>query len=405
MQISHELKGGHLLVNATGRLDAGWSEYFSDTILAQIRLGHHQMLMDFSEVSFLSSAGIRALMQVYKELLKVEGKFLIINCNEFIRKTLETSGFQMWLAGDLPDEATAPGIKKEEIIPSAEIFILNEKAGLKLSLPAKWQPWQKIDNHLIKALSCNDKIFALGIGSAADSINESRMSMGEFLAVAGNVTYQPPDEDGRPDYLLAENEFVPQLNTIQAMVCSGEMSHLIRFSADDEHRSFLLSEIAEMALHLSKSRVAAFVILAEIEGLVGARLIQSPGFLEEDRKIEFPEVREWLWFSGEKVFPSEMALVFGLVSDSVKSPHHPLLNFSAEKNFQMHAHAAAFPYQPLQNGNIGLNATVRRFFNGPAPLAVMHLTDDNRPLAGLGQSTFVRGACWCSSIKNPEELL
>ena len=93
MQISHELKGGHLLVNATGRLDAGWSEYFSDTILAQIRLGHHQMLMDFSEVSFLSSAGIRALMQVYKELLKVEGKFLIINCNEFIRKTLETSGF------------------------------------------------------------------------------------------------------------------------------------------------------------------------------------------------------------------------------------------------------------------------------------------------------------------------
>ena len=405
MLISHELKGGYLLVNATGRLDAGWSDYFSDAMLAQIRLGNHQMLLDFSGVSFLSSAGIRALMQVYKELLKVEGKFLIIKSNEFISKTLETSGFQMWLSGKLPDELIAAKPDSHEVIPSAEVFLLNEKAGLNISLPAKWRPWQNIDNQAIKPLLCDEKTFAIGNGSAADSVAESRMLLGEFLAVAGNVAYQPPDEDGRPDYLLAENEFVPQLHTIQSLVCSGEMSHLIRFSADEGRLAFALAEIAEMAVKLTKSSAAAFVLLAETEGLVGARLIRSPGLIEQEKEIHFPEIREWLWFSGEKVFPSEMGLVFGIVADSTKSPRFSLLSPTVERNLQIHAHAAVFPYQPLQNGNIGLTASVRRFFNGPAPLALMHLTEDDRPLSGLGQSMFIRGACWCSSIKNPEELI
>jgi hypothetical protein len=49
-------------------------------------------------------------------------------------------------------------------------------------------------------------------------------------------------------------------------------------------------------------------------------------------------------------------------------------------------------------------ASVRKFFSGPPPLAVMHLVDDMRPAVGLGQSALIRGACWCAPVKDPEVL-
>jgi hypothetical protein len=34
---------------------------------------------------------------------------------------------------------------------------------------------------------------------------------------------------------------------------------------------------------------------------------------------------------------------------------------------------------------------------------LLHLIEDNRPAIGLGQSSFIRGACWCAAIKYGEE--
>ncbi len=69
-----------------------------------------------------------------------------------------------------------------------------------------------------------------------------------------------------------------------------------------------------------------------------------------------------------------------------------------------HIHAAVFPYQPLQNGKIELESAIGKFFNGPPPLSVMHLADDDRPVVGLGESALIRGACWFSPLQNPEVL-
>jgi len=69
-----------------------------------------------------------------------------------------------------------------------------------------------------------------------------------------------------------------------------------------------------------------------------------------------------------------------------------------------HIHSAVFPYQPLQTGRIELSATIQKIFNGPAPLAVMHLVTDDRPVIGLGESALVRGAAWFGVLQNPEVL-
>ena len=136
--------------------------------------------------------------------------------------------------------------------------------------------------------------------------------------------------------------------------------------------------------------------------MVGTVLIRSPGRISEDREIDFPEIREWLTFCGERSFSHQQALLVGVVS--VKGG--PLIpSTPSAPGKAAHIHVAVFPYQPLPNGKIELAEATGRFFNGPSPLAVMHLADDDRPVVGLGESTLIRGACWFGSFQNPEVLL
>lgn len=68
MELHSEKIGKYLVVKASGRLDATWAEYFTDTFLNYVRNGEHEMVIEAAGLDFLSSAGIRSLVRVYKEL-------------------------------------------------------------------------------------------------------------------------------------------------------------------------------------------------------------------------------------------------------------------------------------------------------------------------------------------------
>ncbi len=408
MKIEYEKRGRYLLIRPEGRLDASWADYFTDTLLLNIREGEHHLIIDASELVFLSSVGIRSLLLIFKELGTVHGGFTIINPTPFVEQTLSTSGFKMWLGEGMPDdmpEAQRVGRERASENNGIHKFVIKEGAQLTLSEPVAWQPWQRVEPPSVKMIPFLHDICAFGIGSPASSPEEARSQFGEFLAVVGNVVYQPPDEQGHPDYLVSEKQFVPQIQCIQAMICSGEMGNLIRFAPTEESSFFPLSVLLENVLDITKGRPAGFVMLGEVEGLVGTSLIRSPGLLDGAKDPSFPEIREWLSFCGERLYPNQQALLMGIaarskgLSEGGKLPQLPSC-----PDLSAHIHGAVFPYQPLQNGNIEMKQSVNKFFNGPPPLAVMHLTDDARPVIGLGQSALIRGACWFGPIGNAEVL-
>ncbi len=402
MQLTHQIRGRYLLIDAQGRLDATWADYFTDALMSHVRDGHHDLILDASGMAFLSSAGIRALLKIYKELIAVQGSFRIVGTTAFVKQTLSTSGFEIWLAEVLPDDL--PVEASPASAQSSEHYLLNAAATLTLTRHAAWLPWQKSDANSVQTLTFPTDTFALGIGSAAESSAMAREQFGEFLAVAGNVVYQPPTEESRPDYLLAEKTYIPAMQCLQALVCRGEMAALLRFVPSDQTPFFPIAALLQMILKQSRKMMAGFVILGEIEGLVGASLIQSPGLLSADKSFSFPEVKEWLSFCGERVFAHQQVLLTGVVKDRDNHDDPLLPPLPSHPELAAHIHAAVFPYQPLQNGNIDMAVSVQKFFNGPPPLAVMHLVDDNRPAVGLGQSALIRGACWCAPVQNPEVL-
>jgi anti-anti-sigma factor len=402
MELKHEFRGTYLYIVASGRLDASWADYVTDTLLNHVRNGQHKMLINASEMAFLSSAGIRSLLRVYKELMAVKGSFMIYAATEFVKQTLSTSGFQLWLVNalppDFPETASAANDTQQER------YLLKKEGALKLTVHAGWLPWQQVKGGDVQTFSFPEQVFALGIGSAAENDVIARQQFGEFLAVAGNVLFQTPMEESRPDYLISEKAYIPQMKCIQLLQGEGEMASLLRFAPTNEKPFYPVSELLKMILEESNQQAAAFVILGEIEGLVGAALIKSPGLLEKEEKLAFPEIKRWLNFSGERVYAHQQALLTGFVKKRDDKPHPLLPPLPSNPELAVHIHAAVFPYQPLQNGKIDLTATVQKFFGGPPPMAVMHLADDHRPAVGLGESALIRGAVWCAAIQNPEVL-
>lgn len=409
MQIEFEQRGKYLRIQAKGRLDATWADHFIDSLLLQIRKGRHHLVIDASEMVFLSSAGIRALLMVYKELNIVHGSFVISNATSFVEQTLSTSGFQMWLEKGFPEDMPAAGIVDENGVDEEDAagksgmqwFALKENARLIASQPAVWHPWQAVEKEKMQLLDFSKTTCGLGIGSAAATFEDAREHLGEFLAVAGNVVFQPPDEQAPPDYLIAEKQFFPRMQCIQALSWNGDMAHLVRFAATETTPFYTISALLTNILEKTDGKPAGFVVLGEIEGLVGTALIRSPGQISKEKEISFPEIRDWLTFCGERSYSHQQALMIGVVS---KTDAPLLSSLPSSPDIYAHIHGAVFPYQPLPNGKIELESAIAKFFNGPPPMAVMHLTDDNRPVVGLGESALIRGACWFGPLQNPEVL-
>jgi anti-anti-sigma factor len=408
MQLTREQHGNYLVIKANGRLDSSWAAYFTGAFLELIRDGHHHLVIDAGEMSYLSSAGIRSLLGIYKELKSVRGSFRIINAPFPVAKTLEMTGFKHWLSDEWPEETKSPGGKRpENARVETGTFILDPSAKLSFSVVADWEPWQSIEQRMMQRMSFPPSVFALGIGGAADQPGKALECLGDFLATGGHVIFQSPEEKTRPDFLLAEKEFVPDLLVIQALRCQGEMSHLIRFAPDDSTAFHGISQLAGQVLETTKSEAAGFVLMAEVDGLVGANLIRSPGLKSPPGEISYPEIREWLSFCGERAYSGCQALIFGIIARTDGFWNNGLIRpLPSNPGLSGHFHAAVFPYQPLQNGKIDMLQNIRKLLNGPPPQALLHLVDDDRPAVGLGQSSFIRGACWCSAmITGREEIL
>ena len=90
MNISKQEQDGELLVKPVGRLDTNTSKELEDAIMPELD-GCNALKLDFSELQYLSSAGLRVLLSVQK---KMKGKkFSLINVNKNIMEVFEITGF------------------------------------------------------------------------------------------------------------------------------------------------------------------------------------------------------------------------------------------------------------------------------------------------------------------------
>jgi len=98
MEILDERIGDTFVVTAKGRLDGGASTAFAEKVGALITNERPRLLIDFAEVDFVTSAGLRAVLVLVKKVKAAGGSFALCAVQDQVREVLDITGFTAMLS-------------------------------------------------------------------------------------------------------------------------------------------------------------------------------------------------------------------------------------------------------------------------------------------------------------------
>ncbi len=93
LAISSSKNQDSLIVTLDGRIDANSAKDLEQQCLAWIDGGEKKLVLDFSAVNFISSAGLRVILLIAKKLEPVQGKVKLCGLNSTLKDVFEISGF------------------------------------------------------------------------------------------------------------------------------------------------------------------------------------------------------------------------------------------------------------------------------------------------------------------------
>jgi anti-sigma B factor antagonist len=93
METSVEQSGNVSTVHITGRVDGFTADALQQVLTTEVAVGHHELVADFGEVDYTSSAGLRVLLATVKEARARGGDLRLASPRPEVRNVLELSGF------------------------------------------------------------------------------------------------------------------------------------------------------------------------------------------------------------------------------------------------------------------------------------------------------------------------
>ncbi len=92
LQITQEQQGPVNIIVITGRLDSTNSENFEALLTNLINSGATQILIDGTQMAYISSAGLRILLMIAKQLNRSRGRIVLCGLNDSVKKVFDLTG-------------------------------------------------------------------------------------------------------------------------------------------------------------------------------------------------------------------------------------------------------------------------------------------------------------------------
>src|SRR5262249_48968132 len=196
--------GSNALVRLTGRLDGEWSRHLSDMLDELLRDGLRSVVLEMSEVEYVSSPGLNVLGQRYRDFSALRGELRISAASPPVLRALPAAGLVEHLLL-LPGDTRVAGGRGR---PSAAfIRPSGEFTGEAWQVPAMAGPaghYETSRRHEAGALGCvvvgrpdgfargfeaaecrtvcfPAPVFGLGLGPIGESFEDARTRFGELL--------------------------------------------------------------------------------------------------------------------------------------------------------------------------------------------------------------------------------
>lgn len=107
MEITQAEQEGIIMLELKGRLDTLSSSELERKLTDLITQKEYKLVLDFSQLDFISSSGLRVLLAAGKQLKSASGKMVLCALKEHVKEVFDVAGFTMLFS----------------IFPSAEIAL------------------------------------------------------------------------------------------------------------------------------------------------------------------------------------------------------------------------------------------------------------------------------------------
>jgi len=363
--------------------------------MALVDEGERRLLVDLSAVVFLSSAGIRALLIVQKQLHGSNGGLVLSGASDQVRNVLGAAGLTtlFTLVGDPAELAGAGGPAEDEPgtgITSEGIamrVLEQDTAPGRLRIIGDHRPLLRAAyrEREICTESPAAGLYATGVAAVGERFEDYSRLFGEALVMDGNFFVQPGVSNPRVDYVLREwSGSLGSLRFLHGFAFSGGFGRLVQF--EDRERPIDLERLRCALCGLSEAQLLGVVLIAESRGHWGMALRRSPmagALAEGERHIFDPEhFADWLDFPVEPGEPGLLLAATGLMVRE-RSGLPPAVAELFPEQGNLHLHAVVMQKGHLSRRAGDFEQELNRVLAHQLPEQVCHLLPTTTLRAGL----------------------
>lgn len=395
IEIQQENRDGLTWLILKGRIDSMTSSEIQQEIDDLTATGERLIILDFSAIVYISSAGLRVLLLHQKKLKKVDGELILYNLIPEVFNVFKTSHLNTLFRifdGEAELLATLSARKTGQVISTRdadgialEYIQSDAPAGKLFTIGSQ----EKMNSSAYNAgdvvpISAGEIQYGTGLATTGVSYDSMKELFGEAIVLNHSLFYYPAIKNACVDFMLHTPENSAMMyQFFHGFGFQGKFNMVLKFQGVERFAD--LNALMRLIPELLPAQRLGIVLLAESKGLFGMSLKQVP--IVENRpedaanifsKEHFPD---WIDFPVEPTFIDHVVLGTGIwIRDREKET--PEIAQLVPKETGFHLHAAIFDKEPLVKNIAHFEKEMQRITNESGIHKVQHL---------LGQSRFSSG--------------
>lgn len=272
-----------------GRLDAHGTSLATQQLTAQVPTTATFLVFDFTEVGYLSSAGLRLLLVWHKRLLVQNGGVVLCGLSEYCAEVLTIAGF----AGQMPAFVTRSKALAHCGVQAAErvelpcgAFVVHPGGTVPGFVDVVGDIEDVLASRVTPAHLCSKpfsaKAFSIGLGGLGAKLDDYFGIMGEMITIGGTMVWLPTDGHDTPDFLIPKSDGASVLlRTGFNASLEGDFHEVMEFTAARPEGA-AMNEIYRSLCDYARGRrpdyrgAIGLAMVADVSALYGCGVVKSP---------------------------------------------------------------------------------------------------------------------------------
>jgi anti-anti-sigma factor len=393
---------GFIRLSIIGRIDSIAAPAVEKEILDLANSGEKFIACDFTEVNYISSAGLRIFLTGQQKMASAGGSLYLFALSEQIHQVFKMGGFHNFLKIVATEKEIASLIAPDIAQVQKEsrdigninfdyLKVAREAAPLIVyGSQDKLTRSEYIEEDIVSVYS-NDIDYGTGLATTGVDYNDYKNYFGETAIINGSIFFYPAMKKTAVDFMQAGPEMNFEYKFFHGFGYKGKPEYTLSFKGKDGFVD--LESLVQALLELSGKEIIGITMISESKGIWGMNLMNVP-ILENkpndtDNIFDAKHFSKWMNFPVEPNEVNNLVIATGIAAkskDKLNDDTRALL----PKDSNFHIHGVVFDKELFNDDPEQFDQELTRIISSSEAKKVQHL---------LGSSTFNKGIITITELK------